>query len=258
MRANSAARDAAGEQAPAQAEGAIGKADEAKHEVEVALGISPADRDAHFMAATIAAMSGDPNAQEAHLGALQKAGADGYAVQMAFAEVAQARRDGPRERAALEAAHRFDATQVEPLRRLFELASTQRRDADALAALREIARLDQHNGRVYTLLLEKLVSSGQWDEAKRVGQAAIYVDVASAAIHVSYARALSATGEHEAAAFELESALLCDSKPKAKATAHALLARERGALRDPAGALAERDEALRLDPENEEARALKL
>jgi Flp pilus assembly protein TadD len=77
-------------------------------------------------------------------------------------------------------------------------------------------------------------------------------------VHMNYARALSATAAHEQAAFELESALLCDGKPRDKASAHALLARERLALGDGAAARKERDEALRLDPENAEARALKL
>jgi tetratricopeptide (TPR) repeat protein len=84
------------------------------------------------------------------------------------------------------------------------------------------------------------------------------VDVQSADVHVGYARALAATGDHEAAAFELESALLCESKPPEKATAHALLARERLALGDPAGARTHRDEALKLDPENADAKGLKL
>jgi tetratricopeptide (TPR) repeat protein len=91
-----------------------------------------------------------------------------------------------------------------------------------------------------------------------VGEAAVYVDVHSAAIHLAYGRALAATGDHEAAAFELESALLCDAPPTDKANAHVALAREKAALGDPAAARAQRDEALRLDPANAEARALKL
>ena len=60
------------------------------------------------------------------------------------------------------------------------------------------------------------------------------------------------------AAFELESALLCDAKPPEKAEAHALLAREKLALGDAAAARQHRDEALRLDPSNADAHALKL
>jgi tetratricopeptide (TPR) repeat protein len=179
-------------------------------------------------------------------------------VQMGLSEVADARKDRAGSRAALEAAHRFDPTQVDPLRALYDLATAEKRDADALTALREVARLDQHDRRAYRLLLGTLVASKRWDEARRVGQAAIYVDVESAEIHVDYARALSAGGDHAGASFELESALLCDDKPDKHAVVLALLAAERLALGDAAGARARRDEALKLDPTCAEARALKL
>ena len=148
-------------------------------------------------------------------------------------------------------------TQADAVRGLFDLATEEKRDGDALAALREVARLDQHDRRAWRCSC-KLVAAKQWDEAKRIGESAVYVDVESAAIHVDYARALAATGDHETAAFELESALLCDAKPPEKAEMHALLARERQALGDAAGARTHRDEALELDPNNADARALKL
>src|SRR4029077_10310645 len=112
--------------------------------------------------------------------------------------------------------------------------------------------------RAYKLLLEKLVASQKWEEARRVGEAALYLDLQSAAAHVGYARALSALGDHDAAAFELESALLCEAPAPESATAHALLARERLILGDPAAARTHRDRALKLDPQNAEARALNL
>jgi hypothetical protein len=91
-----------------------------------------------------------------------------------------------------------------------------------------------------------------------VGESALFVDVQSGDVHTGYARALAATGDHETAAFELESALLCAGKPAEKATEHALLAREKLALGDAAGAKADRDEAVKLDPGNAEAKGLKL
>jgi Tfp pilus assembly protein PilF len=230
---------------------------DAEREVEEALRIAPYDKDAHFVAAKLAAMNKDPAAQERHLRAIKGAGGDGYMVEMALAEAAKERKDQGTGRSALEAAHRFDPTQAEPLRGLYDLAIADKRESDAVGALQEIARLDQHDRRAYKLLLEKLVSTGRWGEAKRVGEAAIYVDVQSSEVHVGYARALSALGAHQAAAFELDSALLCDAQPQEKATAHALLAREKLALGDPAGARAHRDSALKLDPNNAEARALK-
>jgi Tfp pilus assembly protein PilF len=233
------------------------KLEDATREVDAALKIDPAQKDAHFIAAKIAEASKDADKQEAHLRAIKQAGGDGYAVELALAETAEKRHDRAAVRAALESAHRFDPTQVEGVRALFDLATEEKRDADALAALREVTRLDQHDRRAWALLLHRVVAAKQWDDAKRIGESAVYVDVESAAIHGDYARALAATGDHEAAAFELESALLCDAKPPEQAETHALLARERLALGDPAGARTHRDKALELDPENADARALK-
>ena len=258
-----AAAAAAPQSAPAHVAYAVAllrakKADDASREIDAALKVDPSDRDAHFVASKIASAARDQDGQEKHLRAIVTAGGDGYTVEMSLAEVADARKDHGAMRAALEAAHRFDPTQVDPLRALYDLAAGEKRDADSLAALREVARLDQHDRRAYRLLLEALVAGKQWSEAKRVGEAAIYVDVESAEIHVNYARALSAEGDHAAASFELESALLCEDKPQGRAVTLALLAGERLALGDVAGARARRDEAVKLDPQSPALRALRL
>ena len=77
-------------------------------------------------------------------------------------------------------------------------------------------------------------------------------------VHEDYARALAATGAHDKAVFELESALACDPKPKDAATAHALLARELLALHRNSDAKAHVAEALKLDPQNAEAAGLRV
>jgi tetratricopeptide (TPR) repeat protein len=155
-------------------------------------------------------------------------------------------------------AHEFDPTMVEPLQALYDIDHHAKRDRESLDWLRQIARLDQHDRKTYRLLLEGLVETGQFAEAKAVGESAMFVDVENPVIHGLYAKALGATGDHKKAAFELESALICNPPAPQAASLHARLAAELLALGNKEKARAERAEALRLDPDNADAKALKL
>ena len=128
-------------------------------------------------------------------------------------------------KANLEAASTLDPTQAEPLQGLYDLAHKQKDAAGELAALRQLALLDQHDRRVWRLLLERLVERGAWEEARKVGESAIFVDVANPEIHRLYARALARTGRFVSAIYELNSALLCKPKPGEQAEIYGELAK---------------------------------
>jgi tetratricopeptide (TPR) repeat protein len=228
---------------------------EAQAEIDAALKIEPANQTAHYVGARLA-IDSDVNAAKAHLLAIKTAGGDGYQVQMGLAEIAEHAKDKAGMRAAMIAANHFDPQQSEPLRGLFDMANEEHRDADALDALRQLAMLEQHDRKVWGMLLQRLVDGKQWDEAKRVGESAMFVDVENPGVHMNYARALSASGAHDKAVFELESAVLCDGQPKDMATAHALLARELLALHRSADAKANLTQALKLDPMCADAKGL--
>ena len=140
-------------------------------------------------------------------------GHDGYVVRMKLADLAELKKDAAKMKANLEAASRQDPTQAEPLQGLYDLAHRQRDAAGELSALRRLALLDQHDRRVWRRLLRLLVERGAWEEARKVGESAIFVDVANPEIHRLYARALARTGRHVSAIYELNSALLSGSKP---------------------------------------------
>jgi tetratricopeptide (TPR) repeat protein len=225
------------------------KLEDAQHEIDEALRLDPNDKNAHYLAYKM--VKSDLAKKEEHLRAIQKAGGDGYAVQLAFGDIAQDRKDKAGMRAAFVRANHFDPTQSEPLKALYDLAKEQHDDAGMVDALRKLAPLEQHDPRIWRMLLEKLVATKTWDEAKRVGEGALFVDIHGAPTHILYARALAATGANAKAMFELFSALLCNGiKKNEAASAHALLARLFTAQGDKAEAQKHLDEAKGLDPQN--------
>jgi tetratricopeptide (TPR) repeat protein len=234
------------------------KGDDAKKELAAALALDPKNADAHFVSAKLAAHEKDWNGAEQHLDAIRAAGKDGYVIRALLADIAEEKKDKEKMRLHLEAAYRLDPSQAEPLKGLYDLAKESHREGDAIDALDKLAKLEQHDRKVWRLLLEKRVEQKQWEEARRVGEGAIFVDVTGGATHTLYARALSATNAHDQAAFELETALLCPMKDKEKATVHALLAKELATLKRVPDAKKHLAEALKLDPNNADAKAVKL
>ena len=234
------------------------KAKEAKAEIDAALAIDPKNADAHYVAAQLSRSDKDLEGAKKHLDTMRSTGHDGYVIHSMLADIAEDQKNDTAMRFHLEAAYRFDPSQSEPLKGLFDLATTAKRDGDALDALEKLAQLEQHDRKVWRLLLDKLVTAKRWEDARRIGESAIYVDVLGGATHPLYARALSATNAHDKAVYELETALLCPGKPPEKATEHALLAQELVALKRGADAKKHLDEAIKLDPENAEAKNVKI
>jgi cellulose synthase operon protein C len=234
------------------------KIPDAKKELEAALSLDPKHGDAHFVSAKLALGEKDAARAEKHLDTMRTIGKDGYVVHMLLTDIAESKEDKTKMRFHLEAAHRLDPSQTDPLRGLYDLAHEAKKEGDELELLRQLAQLEQHDKKVWRLLLDKLVAQKAWDEARKVGESAVFVDVTGGPTHVLYARALAAQNAHEKAVFELETALLTNMKDKEKAAVHGLLAQSLAALKRNADAVKNRDAALKLDPENAEAKALKL
>ena len=234
------------------------KVKEAKAELDAAFTIDPKNADGHYVAAQLARGEKDPESARKHLDTMRSNGNDGYVIHSMLAEIAEEQKNEVAMRFHLEAAHRFDPSQSEPLKGLFDLANSSKREGDALAALEKLAELEQHDRKVWRLLLEKLVTAKRWDDARRIGESAIFVDILGLQTHALYARALAATNAHDKAVYELETAVLCPGKPPEKATAHALLAQELVAQKRNIEAKKHLEEALKLDAENAEAKNVKI
>lgn len=234
------------------------KPDEAKAALDAALAIDPKSGDAHFVAAKLAVGKKDFGAAQQHLDTMRTSGKDGFVVESLLADLAEAKEDKGRMRWHLEAAHRWDPSQPEPLKGLFDLANEEKREADAIDALKKLTVLEQHDRKAWRMLLDRLVKAGRWEEARQVGEGAVFVDILGGPTHVLYARALAHEGAHDRALYELESALAAGMKGKDAAPVHVLMAQSYAALGRKAEATAARDKALAADPESAEAKALKL
>jgi tetratricopeptide (TPR) repeat protein len=138
---------------------------------------------------------------------------DGYAVRMRAADIAELDDDKDEMKKQFFKAFRFDSSQAEPLQALYDLANKSKDTQGQLWALRELAKLDQHDRRVWRRLLKMLLKRGKWEEARKVGESAIFVDVANPELHWLYGRALARTGRHVSAIYEMNSAIIAGAPP---------------------------------------------
>ena len=176
------------------------------------------------------------------------AGHDGYTLRIKAADIAEVRKDKVRAREHMEAAHRFDPSQAEPLQAIYDMAHKLGDKSGELDALRRLSLVDQHDRRVWVRLLELLVQKGIYDEAVKVGESAIYVDVMNPRVHRLYAKALAHTGKQITAIYELNSAILAEDEPAQKAELYEALAKGYDKLKEKEMAKQARDYAKLVKP----------
>lgn len=191
----------------------------AEKSLEKALAVDAKYKDAMFVQARLALESKDKGHFKAITERLFAAGGDGYSLRMLVAEAGQGK-----DEQALLAAYRYDPSQSEPLAGLLAIARKKKDAAATRDLLQKLFVLEQHDRKIAGALLDQLVQDGAWDDAVKVGQSALYTDVNSAAIHLSYGRALEATGKKAEALYEYESATIGRGEPPILADAKARLA----------------------------------
>jgi len=108
--------------------------------------------------------------------------------------------------------------------------------------------VDQHDRQVWVRLLELLVANGSYDEAVKVGASAIYVDVMNPRVHRLYAKALAHTGKQVSAIYELNSAILAETKIDGKTEFYEALAKGYDKLKEVEMAKQARDYAKLVTP----------
>ncbi|HEX4338227.1 MAG TPA: tetratricopeptide repeat protein [Polyangiaceae bacterium] len=237
--ANAAPADAEKQAELALAWMGAGEEKKAKVSIDRALSLDPKLGLALWLRLQLAKTGNDRAAAKRGAEALIAAGHDGYAVRVALAEASPK----DEQRAALEAAHEFDPLESAPLRRLAELAREAKDFDGEVKALRALVVLEENDGDSYRRLLSLLVGRHELEEARRIGEAAVYVDAESAETHRLYGEALLAAGQRKEAEFEFSSAVLGQGEPAELSLSHARLADLLDAAGDKAGAATHRKTA---------------
>ncbi len=147
------------------------------------------------------------------LSELIKKGNDGYEVRMVLGRLDLA--DAAREKAMshLEAAVTFDPLAEEPWSILAALHHKAGDKEKELEALRKWAALSEHDPTVHRRLVQLLIETENYEEARRAGELAIWADLAGFETHRLYGLALFRAGDAKGAEYEFESALLCPASP---------------------------------------------
>ncbi len=230
---------------PVQVELAIallrkGKEKEGTAALDAALKIDPAQPEALYIAADLAlgrdsegTRGKSPEEDEKRrageaqklLNQLVASKHDGYAIRMKMANIALAVADFGAARAAFEAASEADPTQSEPIAGLIKIHRKLHDERSEMAAMRRYVLLEQHDRGAWGRLLELLVERNEWEEAVKVGESAMFVDLENPEIHRLYARALAKTGRPVSAIFEYNSALIAGAPPDMAAGIYAELAK---------------------------------
>ena len=233
------------------------KLDVAKTALDAAIKLAPSDPLVRYLSVRFLAGSGDAKGAKTLLETMVRDHQDGYAVRMRLADLAEKDKDTKTMRAHLQAARRWDPSQLEALQALYDLAKKEKRPREMLRVLRELAALDQHDRKVFVLLIEALAEAELWGELAEWGARAVFVDVHNPRVHQLYGVGLAKTNRCEEALFELETALL--AKPTDDKATAAIYATMAGVYRD--GGQADKAKqaaakALELDPTNAEAKAI--
>jgi tetratricopeptide (TPR) repeat protein len=205
--------------------GALANRDKAKAEgyAARALKIDPAQPQARHVLSDIGAATKSFAAAKEHAAALIARGVDGYGLRLNLVEAAAAEGNAAKVVEHLRAAAAIDPQQVEPRLRLAKLDLDAGREADAIRELGLAADLDPHDASLHEELVERLAKRGDWAGVVRYGERSLWIDPFDADLHLRLATAYEETGNAKRAAFEYESALLCE--PEDLAAVHLGLAR---------------------------------
>jgi tetratricopeptide (TPR) repeat protein len=221
-----------------------------------ALALDGKNRKALFVRGEIQSARGDDAGARETWRQLIAAGGDGYDVRMRLARVAREQGDVKEAETQLAAAKRLDPERSEPYFILSEIYGKSNREELALAELERYVMLEQMEYAPLKKLVDRYTVRKNPAKVRQFGEMALNINPFDADLHLKLADAYAATGGPDGAIYEYDSALRSDPPLRRPAIAQLGLARAYAAKKDLALARRALDAALKLEPDNAEAREL--
>lgn len=222
-----------------------------------ALALDPKNRKALFAQGEIAYARGATADAKAAFTQLVEAGGDGFDARIRLGRLALAAGEVADAERHLLRAKEQEPERSEPSHLLGELYGKQGKSAEALCALERYALLEQMEYAPHAALVARHTERKAWDRVRTYGEIAVMINPWDVAVHLALGRAHLELGAPNEAIYEYESALLSEPPAPRPALAHLGLAQAWLAKQDRRRARQAVDEALRAEPGNAEATALK-
>jgi tetratricopeptide (TPR) repeat protein len=200
-----------------------------------------------------AALNDVPEARK-RFAELAAAGGDGYDVHLELGKLAET---ADAAKAEMDRAKAFDPERSEPYLVMAKLYKKANRQDELLHELEGFVQLEQMDGGALEALVSGLADKKAWDKVVIYGERATEVLPFSAPMHLDLGQAYLAKKRPGEALYEADSALLARPplpRPALAQLLRARAARQKGDLKLARAAL---DQALKLEPKNAEALALK-
>lgn len=234
-----------------------GDAPKANAAADKALALDARNKIALYLLAEIALHGGDIDAARKGYLDLIAAGGDGFEVRGRLGMIARKQGDQAEAEKQLCAAKTLDPERGYPYLELAEIYAQAGREDEALAELETYVMLEEMQYAPIKQLVEGYAKKKVWTKVRSFGEMATYINLHDTQLYLHLGAAYLETGEPARALHAFDSALMVKPELRRPAVAHIGRARALAAQKKPREARAALAQALKLEPENAEALALK-
>ncbi len=234
-----------------------GDADKARGAMTAALRQDKQNPYALFVMGELALQGRDRKAAGTHYQAVIDAGHDGYEPRVRLGFLAIQQGNLAEAETQLAAAKKLDPERSDPYILLAEAYEKAGRKDDSLREYEAYVLIEQMQYAPVKHLVTEYRKKKDWKKVRQYGELALNINPYDGAMLVDLGNAYLSTRAASKALFSFDSALLSQPAVRRPALAHIGRARAYWALKDKKKAKAALAKALRLEPKNKQAKALK-